>query len=222
MSIKAILFDHDGTIVDSESIHFYFWKKVLSKYNLKLSEEEYIKYYSGLPAKAKAADAVSRYNINQDPKILEKDKKIELSKYLKNNSFPIMDGAIDAINELINLGIKIGVVTGTNYDNLKNTLDSNPVFSKLSVVITGDDVSNNKPHPECYLLALSKLGIKPSECLAIEDTEIGLISANKAGIDCIVVPTEMSKNHNFNDAKAVFNNVYHIVEYVRNLSNINI
>ena len=66
--------------------------------------------------------------------------------------------------------------------------------------MSGDDVENSKPAPDCYLLVAQKLGLGPGQCIAVEDTENGVLAANSANIPCIAVASEMSKSHDFSRA----------------------
>ncbi len=97
-----------------------------------------------------------------------------------------------------------------------STLRANKFNRYFSAVVSGDDVRASKPAPDCYLLALQRLGVSSGECLAIEDTQHGLEAASKAGIDCVALPTEMSKNQDFNLAVAVLGGMPEAVGYVRN------
>ena len=74
----------------------------------------------------------------------------------------------------------------------------------FETVVSGDDVRQSKPAPDCYLLAIERLGLPASDCIAIEDTEHGVNAATSAGVACLAIPTNMSKHHSFSRATAVF------------------
>jgi len=76
-------------------------------------------------------------------------------------------------------------------------------------------VLKSKPEPDCYLLALERLSLKPEDCVAIEDTEHGLRAAAMAGIKCLVIPTEMSRHHDFSLASAVLPNMNAACDYIQ-------
>ena len=98
-----------------------------------------------------------------------------------------MTGAFDSVRYFYELGYKIGIVTGAGREGVDVTLEKHGFDQYISVVVSGDDVIHSKPAPDCYLLATEKLGVKPSECLAVEDTYNGSRAAIAAGIACIGV-----------------------------------
>jgi len=187
MIIKAILFDHDGTIVDSEKAHFEMWRNVLIVYDIELSYEEYTNQYAGIPTTTNAITITENYSIDATPFELVKAKNEQSKQYLLKQAFPLMKGAIDSIRYFHKQGYKIGIVTGAGREGVAVSLVEHGLEKYVSVCVSGDDVVNSKPAPDCYLLAAEKLGFQPSECLAIEDTYNGSLAAIGAGIKCIGV-----------------------------------
>lgn len=187
MKLKAILFDHDGTIVDSEYAHYEMWREVLVSYNINLSYQEYVDTYAGIPTNTNAITIVKSYSLNIEPEQLISAKAELTSSYLFQQAFPLMSGALESIKYFHDLGLKVGIVTGAGKEGLNSTLQKHSIAQYISVAISGDDVKNSKPAPDCYLLAAKKLDIAPCYCLAIEDTYNGSISAINAGIKCIGV-----------------------------------
>jgi len=98
-----------------------------------------------------------------------------------------MDGALDCIRFFYEQGFTIAIVTGAGREGVDATLENHGLREYVSSVVSGDDVINSKPAPDCYLLAAKKLGLHPSECLAVEDTYNGSVAAISAEIKCIGV-----------------------------------
>lgn len=192
MNIKAVLFDHDGTIADSEQAHFEMWRDVLYKYNVELSHEEYKNQYAGIPTTTNAKTIVDNHSLKVAPTALALAKAKITNDYLAKQAFPLMNGALESVRYFYEHGLKVGIVTGAGREGVNTTLENHGFEKYVSVVVSGDDVKNSKPAPDCYLLAADKLGLQPSECLAIEDTYNGSISAFRANIKCIGV----SPSHN--------------------------
>lgn len=216
MPIKAILFDHDGTLVNSERIHFELWDEVLARYGADLSEVQYRDYYAGVPTAANAVDMVSRFAINVDPAVLAEAKNLATRDFLLKNAFPLMPGVRQALSHFHNSGWRLAVVTGAGGDEVQATLRQHSLRAFFETVVAGDDVKNNKPAPDCYFLAVKRLALLPSECIAIEDTEHGVNAAIAAGVACLAVPTDMSKHHNFSKATAVFKELAETLSWVQN------
>ena len=204
MPLRAVLFDHDGTLVNSEPIHLELWNAVLRKYRIELSEAEYTRHYAGVPTPANAAALVERYGIPADPPALALEKNLATERHLSSTAFPLMPGVRAAVAGLADLGLRLAIVTGANANGVRATVRAYRFEALFSVVVSGDDVRHSKPAPDCYLLALARLGLRADECLAVEDTEHGLRAASLAGVGCLAVPTEMSRHHDFSLAAGIF------------------
>jgi HAD superfamily hydrolase (TIGR01509 family) len=204
LTIKAVFFDHDGTLVDSEPTHFRMWQDVLARHGIGLSEQQYKDYYAGVPTVANAVDMASRFAIGESHESLAEAKNAATRAFLSASAFPLMPGASDAIALLLKHGLKLAVVTGAGRNGVQATLRAYALQSMFATIVSGDDVRKSKPAPDCYLLAMERLGLAASECLAIEDTEHGVKAATSAGIASVAVPTVMSRHHDFSQAAGVF------------------
>ncbi len=214
-TIRAVLFDHDGTLVDSEPLHFKLWSQVLGHYGVDLSEEIFNTHHAGLPTIANALDIVNRFSIEQSPEVLVEQKNQVTQAYLARDAYPLMPGVEKTIMCLHEMGLEMGVVTGANNYSVGSTLRTYPFARHFSVVVSADDVNQTKPAPDCYLLAIKKLGLPPEQCLAIEDTAHGMQAALQARIRCLVIPTEVSRHHDFTGAKAVLDNMEQALAYIQ-------
>jgi len=207
LSIKAVLIDHDGTIVDSEFSHFQMWMTVLKPYDVRLTEADYKKYYAGMPTPANAVDMIQRFSLNASVEKLIHEKTVVTQAFLSNSAFPPLNGALEFIEAMHTQGLKLAIVTGANQMGLNRTVQAYGLDNYVSALVSSDDVIHSKPAPDCYLLAMEKLGVLADECLAIEDTEHGIRAATGAGIRCLAIPTEMSRHHNFSAATRVFDDI---------------
>lgn len=217
MPLQAILFDHDGTLVDSEPVHFRMWAAVLARYGVTLSEQQYVAHYAGVPNLASAVDMIRRFELDESPAALADAKHVVTKEFLLGGAFPLMNGALAAIAEFRRAGVKLAVVTGAGANGVHATLRANDLQHHFATVVCGDDVRASKPAPDCYVLALERLGLRATDCLAIEDTQHGLQAAHSAGIRCLALPTDMSRHHNFDCAEAVLGGMPEAVDYVRQL-----
>lgn len=207
MHLKAVLFDHDGTLVDSEGVHWQLWQEVLKQYAIDLSESEYKTRYAGVPTPANAIDLVARHALDISPAALSQ-QKIEATRiHLSRQAYPLMPHALETIRFFREQGAALAVVTGAGREAINATLHAHGLVDSFSVVVTGDDVRNNKPAPDCYLLALERLGIKAKEAIALEDTEHGVRAAAAAGIHCCGVKNAFSETHDFSQAVGTFSNL---------------
>lgn len=217
MPIRAILIDHDGTLVDSEPSHFRMWATVLARYGVQLSEEVYAAHYAGVPTPSSATDMVGRFGLQVDPRVLTDAKRAATQQYLERGAFPLMPNATRTIIELRGLGLQLAIVTGARADSVYATLRENHLERYFSTVVSGADVQASKPAPDCYLLTLKRLGLKPDECVAIEDTQHGMKAALSAGVRCLALPTAFSAHHDFEGADAVLDGMSHALRHVQHV-----
>src|SRR5690554_8167558 len=97
MPIQAVLFDHDGTLVNSEPTHLKLWNAVLRDYGVELSDQEYKDLYAGVPTPTNATDLISRFRIPSTAADLIAAKQLETKRYLEEQSFPLMPGVSETI-----------------------------------------------------------------------------------------------------------------------------
>lgn len=203
MPLRAVLFDHDGTLVDSEPVHYRIWVDVLARHGVAFDERVYRDHHAGVPTPANAADMVERFRLDLDPATLVAAKEQATGDHLSRNAFPLMPGVADALARLRAKGLALAVVSGSGAQVIAATLAAHGLTDTSDVVVSGDQVTRNKPAPDCYRLALARLKLPAEHCIAIEDTEAGLQAAAGAGIACIAVPHEMSTHQDFSAAHAV-------------------
>lgn len=199
---KAILFDHDGTLIDSEQAHFNLWQEVLSEFGVTMTEQFYSNVMAGIPVAQNAVDAVDSFNLNVSPQTLADIKHRKTKAYLDAQPFPLMPYAVETLKKCYDSGYQLAIVTGGSRQSVERTLDARGIRHMISVTVAVEDVEHSKPAPDCYLKAMKMLGRTPDECVAVEDTEHGMQAALAAGAGCVVIPTSHSAQHDFSAATA--------------------
>ncbi len=215
MTIQAILFDHDGTLVDSEPTHWRLWRDALRPHGVTLTEDEYKARHAGMSTARNAADLAQRHAIGMTADALAGVKFAVTSDFLAKDAFPLMPGVREALASFSAAGLRLGIVTGAGRTGVEATLRAHALHGVFETIVTSDDVKRGKPAPECYLLAAERLGLAPKDCVAIEDTEHGVNAAAAAGIACLAVPNAMSRQHDFSRATAVFDGLAAAADWVR-------
>jgi HAD superfamily hydrolase (TIGR01509 family) len=198
--LKAILFDHDGTTVDSEQAHYTMWRDVLRDYKIALTADEYTRHYAGVPTPALSEVLAEKYSLAVEPKVLYAAKMDATNRYLANQAYPLMAGAREAMQFFHERGLAIAVVTGSARGGVDSTIQRHGLDAYVSAVVSRDDVAKTKPAPDCYLLAAERLGLQPADCLAIEDTYNGSLAAFRAEIKCIGVSSAAPARDQFANA----------------------
>lgn len=213
-SFQAVCFDHDGTLVDSEPIHYRLWRDVLVPHGVALTEAQYMERYAGVPTLANAQDLVARHDLAVSVDALARDKQDAMSEFVTRAAFPLLPDVPFAIARLRERGLRLAVVTGTAHVSVQATLREHALAPYFETVVAAEDVIRNKPAPDGYLLAAQRLGLPPAQCVAIEDTEHGSNAAHAAGIACVAVPTAMSRHHDFSRANAVFETLPEAIAWI--------
>lgn len=185
--VSAILFDHDGTLVDSEPIHCQLWNRVLKPFAVTLSFEEFVSVSVGVPTKATAVQLVKDYQLPVSADTLMASKVEQVERYLHTQAFPLFDGAKEMVMWAHQQGYKTAIVSGARRDEVLATVKAYGLSDYLQVIVTADDVAQNKPSPESYQQAMLALGVTPEQCIAIEDSPSGIAAAKAATIKTLAV-----------------------------------
>ena len=115
MKLRAVLFDHDGTLVDSEPIHYQLWTQVLDRYSVTMSEEFFNSVCAGMPTLANAIDLVKRYDLPVQAENLAEEKHTITKEFLAENAYPLMPGVQEAIQALLEQG-RISEKPGSKFE----------------------------------------------------------------------------------------------------------
>lgn len=201
---SAIYFDHDGTLVDSEKVHFSIWQGVVEDYGCELTESFYNENLVGVPAKQNARDIAAYFNLEVPAQALEQEKNTRLNALLSKQSLPLMPDAIAVLEKCAEMGIAMAIVTGATRYTVEQTIAFNGLEKYFQFAITADDVKHGKPAPDVYAKAVKKMGIPAALGCAVEDTQAGLTAAVAAGLACDIVPTPLSAGQDFAAARATY------------------
>jgi len=204
--IKAVIFDCDGTIVDSENAHYCAWKFALQNQGSDLTIEAY-RLYVGNPAETISILLSKKLGKNCADEIL-KDKRAYFHE-LQSKGLPPIQDTVDLIcklaNKKTNYGFKLGVASAAGKQEILVHLKHHGIEHLFDVIISGrDDLSeyndpegHNKPKPYIYLHAAKRLNVEPKECVVIEDSSTGVKAGVDAGCFTIAIPNSYSCYHDF-------------------------
>ncbi|MBN2110909.1 MAG: HAD family phosphatase [Methanosarcinaceae archaeon] len=192
---KGIVFDSDGVLVDSMLYHARAWVKVFADEGIKVCEEE-IYEIEGSNHKGITDIFFKKAGRAADDTIYEELLRKKRTIFMENDrAVPFAD--MRECLQLLHGQYKLAVVSGADRTILTGLMDRfyPDIFD---VIISGEDVSNGKPDPEPYLMAVERLGLKKEECLVVENAPFGIKSAKDAGLYCVAVasyldPEKLSK-----------------------------
>jgi len=191
----ALLFDLDGVILDSMPWHVRAWQEAFSTLGLEIPEEE-IYLHEGAIELETARNLFKNQGIEPTPEFFRKafalQKKIFKEKYqARVKPFPEVP---DLLSDLRKEGRRLALVTSSHQEILEEVFPKS-LASLFHYIVTGDQVSRRKPHPDPYLMGLSGLGASVEEALAVENAPAGVRSAKSAGLLCIAITTTLAPHH---------------------------
>jgi beta-phosphoglucomutase len=186
MTFSAIILDMDGVFIDSEPLVFDIFRSVFSPLGITLSNE-YQYRFVGKPFRANLQDIHRDFGIEFDDGEVRRLFDSAYETVLSSRPLPLQRGILPIIDKARELVLKLALCTTTSrhqvdvvFEQIRKSgaIDPRKLFD---TVITGNDVTHKKPHPEPYLNAAQALNVPPHRCLAIEDTITGIASAQAAG-----------------------------------------
>jgi HAD superfamily hydrolase (TIGR01509 family) len=179
MNVEAVLFDLDGVLVDACDWHYLALNSALEAIGVSpISREDHITTYNGLPTKVK----LEMLGLHEDEcALVWKLKQDHTLQTIKDNA-TIQEEKIELFSSLKKDGVRIGCVTNSIETTTHEMLKTTGQFEFFDLIITNEMVEKNKPHPDCYNLAVDKLGVDPKKCVIVEDSPKGLESARLSNI----------------------------------------
>ncbi len=184
-SFKAVLFDFDGVVVDTESQYTVFWDRINSKY---LPEVD------NLAEKLKGNTLVEVFDKYFSSEETRMEIRKDLNAFQRAMSYPYVPGVREFVNSLRKADVKTAVATSSDRDKMNAVYDVRPELREMfDVIFTAEDYRESKPSPDCYITAARYFGFTPKECIVIEDSINGLKSAAASGSMVIGLTTTNPK-----------------------------
>lgn len=183
LNFEALLFDLDGTLIDSMPLHNEAWIEILSEHNC-IVTNEILTEYMGIPNFKTVQIFNDRFGWNLDPQLITHQKEARFLKKLKH--VEIIDVTVQIARE--NFGkIPMAIVTGSAQQPAIELIKMLKIEKYFSVIVTAEDTLKHKPDPDPFLLAARKLGVDAKKCLVFEDGAIGIQAAYAAKMKVIKV-----------------------------------
>jgi beta-phosphoglucomutase family hydrolase len=189
-SFRAYLFDCDGTIADSMPLHYNAWKKALAEWNCEFDEKLFYSW-GGKPVREIIA-ALNEMNGLHLPieTVATRKERLYHEQLPQLKAIPEVLEHIDAQHGQI----PFAVVSGSRRSSVVGSLNALGLLGKFDTIVAAEDYKNAKPAPDAFLLAASRLGVAPVDCLVFEDTALGIQAATAAGMASVLVPFIMHRS----------------------------
>jgi len=190
--IKAILFDMDGVIVDSMFHHMTTWKAVFGEEGIFLDETEIYKR-EGMSGSESLEDIFFKYGKPKPTENKLESMVLQKQELFEKYTVEVFPHVETILNSIKSKNIKTALVTGSARRTVKKLIS--PLMNDLfDTVVTSEDVTKGKPHPEPYLLASQKLDCKTCNCIVVENSPMGIESAKNAKMKCYAVMTTLDES----------------------------
>jgi len=211
-NIKAFLFDMDGVVIDSEKLYSQSEEKLLAQYGVSFDDSDWLKI-KGCTEKQFYDLIYSKFSLN----ISREELMLQGRKFLKNifsEQLQYMDG-FNEVYAIIKNKYQLALVTSTGSELADHIDGLLSIYKKFNIVVNSSNTVLHKPNPEPYLLAMNRLGVKPQECIVIEDSIQGIKAGKAAG--CFVIAIEGSLQKEFlKESDYIISNFYELKKILIN------
>ena len=212
--IKAVIFDLDGLLIDSEIILYKIYKEILQQFGHNFSIEEYVQNFSGKTEVKNVTNLIDTYNL---PWTIDEglDTVLKIENKLLEQGVDLKSGAKELLRYLKDKGFKIAIASSSTKDRALNILKQHNLIEYFDEFVFGHEVKNGKPNPDIFIKACEKISENPEGCLVLEDSEAGIQSAYSANIPVICIPDMKMPDKSYLDmTKAVLNSLEDVISYL--------
>ena len=201
--MKAILFDFDGTILDTEYPEYVAWRTVYDSYGCTLPMDKWTDCIGrGAATFDPYAELEMQCGRPMDREAVRTVRRAHFGELMRE--MPLLPGIEALLIEARESGLLCAIVSSSPRDWITRFLPQYGIEPYFHCYCTGNEVANTKPDPDLYLLALERLQVSPADVIAIEDSPNGVRAARQAGIFCVAVPNQITRDLSFDHAPHVF------------------
>lgn len=185
--IRAVVFDMDGTLLDTELVFKEIVYQVADDLGFTMTDDLHLSMV-GTSHEVTNAILIEAYGVSFPQALFDEQCRVQMGRRLTMAPVPVKAGALEILTELRDRRIPTAVATSSRRAHAEEHLTHAGLIGFFETLVTRNDVVNPKPHPEPYLLAASRLNIAPANCLALEDSHAGVRAAHAAGMHTVMVP----------------------------------
>lgn len=215
MTLRTVLWDNDGVLVDTERLWLRATRETLATVGVLLTTEAFVRI-SLTEGQSAFGLAVAQ---GVRPEEIPRLRSVRDARYLRllEEGAPVLDGVEDALRSL-RRDVSMGIVTSSRRDHFEAAHRESGLLEHFDFVLTREDYRRTKPHPDPYVAAIERWGLRREECVVVEDSPRGLLAARRAALRCIVVPNPLVRNGAFEGAHRIVASARDAAEEIRRLA----
>lgn len=204
---RAVIWDMDGIIIDSAPYHLKAWQEVFSKRGLNFTGDDFRSSF-GMRNDTIIGGFLGEGASDEEIAAIGREKEASFRLKIRQNPRPL-PGVVALMATLAERDLKMAIASSAPRENIELVIDTLGIARHFLVIISEKDVTRGKPEPDGYLLAAKRLGVKPENCLVIEDAIVGVTAARRAGMHCLAV-TNSHPRDSLSDADLVVDSLEEI------------
>jgi beta-phosphoglucomutase family hydrolase len=189
--IKAVLWDMDGVIADSGPYHLAAWQEIFGKRGVKFTTEDF-KHIFGLRNDNIIRKTLGKELTQAEVEAIAREKE-ETFRRIAGRKIKPLPGALELLRLIKKQGLSMAIASSAPVENIELVTGTLGIADCFQALVTGHDVTEGKPNPQVFLLAAQRLGVEPANCLVIEDAVAGVTAAKRAGMYCLAVANNHSR-----------------------------
>lgn len=201
--LKAVIFDMDGVIIESEPLHYIAYHKMFEDVNIKVPDTLY-ESFTGKSTLNICKQLCDLYNLELPPETLVDLKRKHFDLIFENDTkFDLIEGVLDLIKDYHKNGLTLVLGSSATMPSIERIFKRFDLNQYFKAKLSGADLKESKPHPEIFINAVKASGFKTEECMVIEDATNGILAAKGAGVFCVAYDSFHSKNQDYSLADLV-------------------
>lgn len=193
--IRALVFDFDGLILDTETPIIDAWVQVHVQAGLVCQRQEALDLIGEVDHEF---DLWKAFGAEISRETLEQEHR-KLTRAITSQQ-PLLPGVRESLDEARSLGLRLAVASNSSHRHVDGHLQRLGLFEYFSLTRCRDDVTRGKPEPDVYHAVIAALGVDSAEAIAFEDSKAGTVAAKRAGLRCVAVPNHCTRHHDFSHA----------------------
>lgn len=210
--LKAVLFDMDGVIVDTEPLHRKAYFKMFADVDIHVDEPLYASF-TGQSTINICKRLVEHFNLSVSPEYLVKLKRKHFKFLFENDTdLHLIDGVLELIKDYVNNDVKLVVASSASMPNINRIFERFNLNQYFIGKFSGADLKQSKPHPEIFIKAAEHTGFTKQECMVIEDSTNGIKAAHDAGVFCVAFKSLHSSGQDYSLANHIISD-YNEITY---------